>query len=56
MTSAEAGAARNATTLAMFLGSQASKPSSPALMPSPPKMVSVMRVRARGAMAFEVTP
>ena len=56
MTSADAGAARKATTLAMFLGSHASKAPSSAPIPSPPKIVSVMRVRARGAMAFDVTP
>ena len=55
VTSWDAGAARKPTTLAMFLGSQGSKPS-PALMPSLPKSVSVMRVRARGAMALAVTP
>ena len=54
--SAEAGAARKATTLAMFLGSQTSKAPSSAPMPSAPNSVSVIRVRARGATAFDVTP
>ena len=55
LTSAASSVARKPISWAMFFGSHSSNPSS-FLAAISPKRFSVMRVRARGAMALTVTP